>query len=75
MDQMLTLRNSGNILEVCFDKTHSRLDPIVCVNALTFFYGSRGEELEDTLGWVENILVHRAYEDGTRYYVAAEAFL
>jgi hypothetical protein len=48
----------------------------VCVNVLTLFYrNGRGHELESTLDWVYHCLLHRAYTDGTPYYVTAEAFL
>jgi hypothetical protein len=48
----------------------------VCVNVLTLFYrNDRGHELEASLEWVYRCLLHRAYTDGTLYYVTAEVFL
>jgi hypothetical protein len=48
----------------------------VCVNILTLFYAhGRGSELRPTLLWVREVLYHRAYLDGTRYYATAECFL
>lgn len=52
------------------------LDPIVCVNVLTFFHSNgRGGELLETFDWVHEVLKNRAYTDGTLYYCGAEAFL
>jgi hypothetical protein len=43
---------------------------------LSLFYSrGRGGELARTLEWVLGVLEHRAYLDGTRYYVTAECFL
>lgn len=52
------------------------IDPIVCTNVLTLFYKhGRGEELENTLTWVLAVLEHRAYIEGTYYYIGGDAFL
>ncbi|TFY65539.1 hypothetical protein EVG20_g5550 [Dentipellis fragilis] len=76
MDELLTLRNSDGVLQVYFDASRPRIDPIVCVNVLTLFHThGRGDELVETFDWVERVLEHRAYVDGTRYYEPAEAFL
>jgi hypothetical protein len=59
-----------------FDNERPRVDPVVCVNVLALFYSQgRGGELAQTLDYVQDVLLHRAYEDGTRYYETAEAFL
>jgi hypothetical protein len=52
------------------------VDPIVCVNVLSMFakYG-REHDLPATVAWVRDVLYHRAYLGGTRYYGSAEAFL
>lgn len=48
----------------------------MCVNALTLFYThGRGPELSRTLQWIHQVLLNRAYLDGTRYYQTAECFL
>lgn len=61
-----------------FNANHTTtfIDPIVCVNVLTFFhmYG-RGHELAQTLSWVYSVLKHRAYVDGTLYYHGGDTFL
>ncbi|TRM57278.1 HAD-like domain-containing protein [Schizophyllum amplum] len=76
MDEMLHLRSSDGVLQVYFDPSRPRVDPVVCVNALCFFHlNGRGQELAETLDWVEAVLRHRAYLHGTRYYEPAEAFL
>lgn len=76
MDTMLQYRNADNVLQVYFDDSRPRLDPVVCVNILTLFYSNgRGHELDDTLDWVYSVLENRAYLEGTRYYEGAETFL
>lgn len=58
-----------------FDATKPRVDPVVVVNVLHLFYShGRGEELPAALAWVHQVLVHRAYAEGTRYYFP-DAFL
>lgn len=42
--------------------------------SLFYTYG-RGPELQKTLQWVKEVLLNRAYLDGTRYYETAECFL
>lgn len=76
MDDILNLRDTDNIVQVYFDMSRPRIDPVVCVNVLTLFYlHGRGAELKETLDWVEAVLIHRAYTSGTRYYEPPEAFL
>ncbi|KLO06674.1 HAD-like protein [Schizopora paradoxa] len=76
MDEMLEYRNADGIVTVYFDEGRPRIDPIVCTNVLTFFYKhGRGEELEETLTWVLAVLDHRAYLEGTYYYIGGDAFL
>jgi hypothetical protein len=59
-----------------FDHRRPRFDPVVCVNVLTLFYSyGRGHQLDRTLHWVREVLLHRAYLDGTRYYATPECFL
>jgi hypothetical protein len=41
---------------------------------LFYAYG-RGAELYGTLQWVHDVLLHRAYLEGTRYYTTPECFL
>lgn len=48
----------------------------MCINVLTLFYSyGRGHQLDRTLRWIHEVLLHRAYLDGTRYYVTPECFL
>lgn len=42
--------------------------------SLFYTYG-RGHELHRTLQWVHEVLLNRAYLEGTRYYESAECFL
>ena len=49
---------------------------MVCINVLNLFYKhGRGHELDRTLQWVYQVLLHRAYLEGTRYYSTPESFL
>ena len=49
---------------------------MVCVNVLTLFYSyGRGYQLDRTLHWVHEVLLHRAYLNDTRYYTTPEDFL
>ncbi|KAJ7621208.1 HAD-like protein [Roridomyces roridus] len=75
MDEILTYRNQDNIVTTYFDRTRPRIDPVVCVNVLTFFYmNGRGDELAATLDWVYDVLKHEAYADGTYYYYGPDTF-
>ena len=52
------------------------MDPVVCVNVLNLFYSyGRGEELVPTQNWIFDVLKHKAYLEGTRYYKSPDAFL
>ncbi|KAH8110336.1 hypothetical protein DFH11DRAFT_1514564 [Phellopilus nigrolimitatus] len=76
MDEMLTYVNKDGIIQTFFDPNSPRTDTIVCVNVLTLFHmNGRGSELAATLDWVHSILKHRAYLDGTLYYLGGDAFL
>ncbi|PPQ66159.1 hypothetical protein CVT26_010882 [Gymnopilus dilepis] len=76
MDEMLKYQNSDGIMQVYFDHSRPRIDPVVCVNVLTLFYSNgRGHELSRTLDWVEEVLRNRAYISGTYYYYSADQFL
>jgi len=49
---------------------------VVCVNVLALFYSyGRGYQLDRTLHWIREVLLHRAYLNGTRYYKTPECFL
>ncbi|KAL2820182.1 HAD-like domain-containing protein [Aspergillus cavernicola] len=76
MDEILSGLNRDGIVPTYFDRTRPRVDPIVCVNVLALFakYG-REDELAATISWVRDVLYHRAYLAGTRYYASPEAFL
>jgi hypothetical protein len=59
-----------------FDHCRPRIDPVVCVNVLSAFHKhGRYGILPLTLSWVRDVLLHRAYLKGTRYYNSPEAFL
>ncbi|KAJ7599378.1 hypothetical protein C8J56DRAFT_1000581 [Mycena floridula] len=51
-------------------------DSVMCVNTLALLYSyGRGHELNATVEWVYQVLLNRAYLDGTRYYTTTECFL
>ncbi|KAG2138330.1 Haloacid dehalogenase-like hydrolase-domain-containing protein [Suillus clintonianus] len=76
MDDMLDYIDDDGIIQTYFDHHRPRFDPVVCVNVLTLFYSyGRGHQLDRTLQWIREVLLHRAYLDGTRYYVTPECFL
>ncbi|KAF8812869.1 HAD-like protein [Phlegmacium glaucopus] len=76
MDEMLEYRDSDGIIQVYFDHSRPRIDPICCVNILCLFYANgRGGELHETFDWVTKVLENRAYISGTYYYVGGDLFL
>lgn len=76
MNEMLEYVDHDGIIQTYFDHRRPRFDPVVCVNALSLFYAyGRGSQLQRTLKWVHEVLLNRAYLDGTRYYETAECFL
>ncbi|OBZ70946.1 Alpha-D-glucose-1-phosphate phosphatase YihX [Grifola frondosa] len=69
MDDMAKCVDSDGIIQTYFDRSRPRMDPFVCVNVLSLFYShGRGSELPNTLDWVHEVLFHRAYIGGSRYY-------
>ncbi|PYI35256.1 HAD-like protein [Aspergillus indologenus CBS 114.80] len=76
LDEMLEHVNEDGLVPIYFDKSRPRVDAIIALNTLVAFgkYG-RGNELSETLHWIEQILLHRAYIHGTRYYPSPEWFL
>ncbi|KAI0745152.1 HAD-like protein [Earliella scabrosa] len=76
LDEMLTYVDADGIMQTYFDHSRPRMDPFVCVNVLSLFYEhGRGHELPRTLDWVYEVLYHRAYHGGSRYYMSADCFL
>ncbi|KAJ6617998.1 Haloacid dehalogenase-like hydrolase-domain-containing protein [Mycena sp. CBHHK59/15] len=76
INEMLEYVNKDGIIQTYFDHGRPRFDPVVCVNILTvFFFHGRGQELHKTRDWVYEVLLNRAYLDGTRYYLTGECFL
>ncbi|KAF8120945.1 HAD-like protein [Boletus edulis] len=76
MNEILTVKNEDGIIQTYFDIKRPRIDPIVCVNVLTFFYtNGRGSELRETFDWIYEVLKNRAYTKGTLYYYGPDTFL
>ncbi|KAF8893786.1 Haloacid dehalogenase-like hydrolase-domain-containing protein [Infundibulicybe gibba] len=69
MDEMLNYVDADGIIQTYFDHRRPRL-----TLSLFYMYG-RGPELYTTLLWIREVLLNRAYLDGTRYYETAECFL
>ncbi len=62
--------------QLYYDKERPRTDPVIALTILRLFYSrGRGHELVATFEWVLNVLKHRAYLEGTRYYITAEICL
>ncbi|KAJ3768470.1 HAD-like domain-containing protein [Lentinula raphanica] len=77
IDEILKYCTPEGIVMTYFDYTRSQHhDPIVCVNVLTLLHcHGQGHCLPQTLDWVYDVLVTRAYLNGTRYYACGEIFL
>ncbi|KAL2812696.1 hypothetical protein BJX63DRAFT_432398 [Aspergillus granulosus] len=76
MNEIVSRLNKDGIVPTYFDHTRPRVDPIVCINVLTLFAKHhREEQLSATITWIRDVLYHRAYLAGTRYYASPEAFL
>ncbi|TFK22045.1 HAD-like protein [Coprinopsis marcescibilis] len=59
-----------------FDPRRPRLDAGVCVCVVTIFYAyGRGSEVSNMVQWIFDILVNRAFTNGTYYYIYPEYFL
>ncbi|KAJ5606271.1 HAD-like protein [Penicillium lagena] len=76
LDDMLDYVDEDGNIYAYYDKSRPRVDAVITLNVLIIFhkYG-RGHELPITLEWMFNILLNRAYINGTRYYANAEWFL
>jgi hypothetical protein len=64
-----------NILQVYFDPSRPRIDPVAVANAVFLFHlARRGDEVRGSEEFVGDVLRYRAYACGTLYY-DPEAFL
>ncbi|OJJ42283.1 hypothetical protein ASPZODRAFT_147588 [Penicilliopsis zonata CBS 506.65] len=62
MDEMLHYRSPDGVIMTFFSPFKNRVDPVVCCNVLSLFYKhGRGHELAETLTWVRDVVIHRAY--------------
>ncbi|KAI0775839.1 HAD-like protein [Trametes elegans] len=76
LDEMLNFVDEDGIMQTYFDYSRPRMDPFVCTNVMSLFYEyDRGQDLPRTLEWVYEVLLHRAYAHGSRYYMSADCFL
>ncbi|KAJ5513150.1 HAD-superfamily hydrolase subfamily IA variant 3 [Penicillium fimorum] len=76
LDEMLNNVDEDGLLNFYLDTSRPRVDAVVCLNILTVFcMYKRGHQLPETLNWIYDILLNRAYMNGTRYYTTPEWFL
>ncbi|PKY02010.1 hypothetical protein P168DRAFT_298685 [Aspergillus campestris IBT 28561] len=76
MDEILRFRSQDGIVQTFFTDFKNRVDPVVCCNVLSLFFDyGRGDEVKETLLWVRQVLLQRAYLNGTAFYPMPEAFL
>ncbi|KAF2867149.1 HAD-like domain-containing protein [Massariosphaeria phaeospora] len=69
------VRPDGTFLTY-FDRERPRTDDVVCANVLACFYHyGRGYQFPRTLQHIHDVLLHRTYIDGTRYYPSADCCL
>ncbi|KAI9735009.1 MAG: hypothetical protein M1834_002092 [Cirrosporium novae-zelandiae] len=77
LDDMLRHLSADGIVMIYFDESRARTDPIVCINVVRLFYHyGRGNqpELQPTKNWICEVLLNRAYLEGTRYYTSPDVF-
>ncbi|PYH48101.1 HAD-like protein [Aspergillus saccharolyticus JOP 1030-1] len=73
LDEMLNYVNEDGLIQVYTDRFRPRVDAVIALSVLVAFHKyDRGYELPQMLDWVYNILLHRAYMHGTRYYQSPE---
>ncbi|KAJ5164534.1 HAD-superfamily hydrolase subfamily IA variant 3 [Penicillium coprophilum] len=76
LDEMLNSVDEDGLLKFYLDDSRPRVDAVICLNILTLFcIYKRGYQLPETLSWIYDILLNRAYMHGTRYYTTPEWFL
>ncbi|KZT68746.1 HAD-like protein [Daedalea quercina L-15889] len=76
MDEILRWKSDQGTLFSCFDHSRRRVCPFVNVSVLTlFFRNGRGKELPEALDWVIDVLSHRRYMNGSRYYTSPDVYL
>lgn len=76
LDGMLNYVDEDGNFQAYYDKSRPRADIVITLNILIIFhkYG-RSYQLPTTMEWMFNVLLNRAYINGTRYYASAEWFL
>lgn len=77
LDTMLQYRSEDDGLFLAyFDAERPRIDPVVVANVVYLFHlANRGHEVEINERFLESVLLHKAYEGGTYYYMMPETFL
>lgn len=71
-----TFAQAHESLQTYFDRKKPRTDAVVSANVLACFYSfGRGQELDHTLELIRNVLLHRTYIQGTRYYPSPDCCL
>jgi hypothetical protein len=77
LDRFLAHRHHRDgLVQIYFDDSRPRVCPVVLVNVVRVFYHyGRGADVQNELKHVRNILLNRAYVNGTAHYLLAEPFL
>ncbi|CAI6334380.1 unnamed protein product [Periconia digitata] len=76
LDRMLECVTADGSILTYFDRERPRTDIVVSANVLACFYHfGRGHQLPRTLEYIHNALLHRRYENGTRYYPSPDCCL
>jgi hypothetical protein len=77
LDRFLTNRHSRDrLVQIYFDETRARVYTNVLVNIVRVFYHyGRGADVQNELDHVRNVLLNRAYVNGTGVHLLAESFL
>ncbi|KAH7081656.1 HAD-like domain-containing protein [Paraphoma chrysanthemicola] len=77
LDRFLANRHSRDgLVQTYFDEKRPRVCPVVLTNVVRVFYHyNRGADIQNEFQHIRNVLLNRAYIDGTAMYISAEPFL
>jgi FMN phosphatase YigB (HAD superfamily) len=77
LDRFLANRhNRDGLVQTYFDEKRPRVCPVVLTNVVRVFYHyNRGADIQNEFQHIRNVLLNRAYVDGTAMYISAEPFL
>ncbi|KAF2031023.1 HAD-like protein [Setomelanomma holmii] len=77
LDRFLANRHSRDgLVQTYFDEKRPRVSIVELVNVVRVFYHyNRGSDIQNEFRHVQNVLLNRAYIDGSAMYISAEPFL